>query len=499
MKNYLFLLIILILIIPLFSKAEIIINEIMYNPEGTDKNNEWIELYNPTSASFDLENWKLFENQTNHKLNLVQGKSILHPNDYLIITNSPDDFLTNYPGFSKTIFKASFSLKNSGEVIAIKDENLKIIDRVSYDPSWGGNGNGESLQRKNYQQNSEDSTNWTSGPPTPGTFNNFNSVKKSILQKENNNLKTAKNKEVSKSENRPPLAKAGNDIISFTNKQIIFDGSLSSDPDNDNISCEWSLGDGTVKNGCTISHIYLYEGTYIAVLTVSDKFYKSQDSVSVKIYPSEIFINEFLPNPSGKDKEEEWIEIYNNADHFINIGEWQLKDNSKNKPFIFPKNTFIAPKGYLVLSRKTTNIALNNDEDKIQLLLPNSNIVFQEISYKNPPENKSSSRTSQGFIWNTPTPGLPNLETTLNPKPNPLKSRFSFSSQYSQSSNNWFYANPLSENLKASFKKIDKEPTLSLTSSDYKNKLALIILTSLFFVGLIIIFIKIKNSKKNIR
>ncbi len=146
---------------------------------------------------------------------------------------------------------------------------------------------------------------------------------------------------------------------------------------------------------------------------VYDGKHSNKDTITVKIYPDKITINEFLPNPAGKDagdekNPEEWIEIYNDSNQIINIGDWQLDDEEGgSKPFIFPENTLIAPRGFLVFSRRITGLALNNDGDEVRLLLP-MGAIFQKIIYEKAPEGQSSTRTTEGFIWSTPTPGILN-------------------------------------------------------------------------------------------
>ena len=81
---------------------------------------------------------------------------------------------------------------------------------------------------------------------------------------------------------------------------------------------------------------------------------------------------------------------------------------SGSKPFIFPENTLIAPKSYIVFSRQITGIALNNDKDSVRLLLPEG-MVFQEINYEKPKQGQSSARTDEGFVWSVPTPGMANI------------------------------------------------------------------------------------------
>ena len=124
-----------------------------------------------------------------------------------------------------------------------------------------------------------------------------------------------------------------------------------------------------------------------------------------------------MPNPEGKDEEEEWVEIYNGADSISDISNWQLDDMaSGSKAFVFPKNTFIAPKSYLVFSRQTTKIALNNNIDSVRLLMPDGT-VFQEINYEKPPQGKSSARTEEGFVWSEPTPGMANISSIIGINP----------------------------------------------------------------------------------
>lgn len=214
--------------------------------------------------------------------------------------------------------------------------------------------------------------------------------------------------------NQPPIADAGNDIIAFIDQKITFDGSRSYDPDGFDLAYEWNLGEGGVENDIIVSHKYSYPGTYLIALTVFDGKYYARDIITVRIYPMKITINEFLPNPVGKDAGDEenpgeWIELYNDSDQIIDISGWQIDDAEKgSKPFTFPQNTLIAPKSYLVFSRKTTGIALNNKDDKVRLLL-STGIVFQEISYTETYQGQSSARTPQGFVWSMPTPGLPNI------------------------------------------------------------------------------------------
>ena len=154
----------------------VIINEIMYDLEGSDDGREWIEIFNAGQSSVDLTNWKFYENETNHKLELKQGSILLPPNGYAIIADDPDKFLSDWPSYSGILFDSTFSLSNTGENIAIKNDTL-LIDQVAYDSSLGANGDGKSLQRI--------SSDWIAALPTPGAENQSQSDSQSDTEPPN--------------------------------------------------------------------------------------------------------------------------------------------------------------------------------------------------------------------------------------------------------------------------------------------------------------------------
>lgn len=66
----------------------------------------------------------------------------------------------------------AIGLRNDSGTIAIADGGV-TVDSVTYDDSWGGDGDGTSLERIDPQGSSNDQSNWTSGPVngTPGLAN----------------------------------------------------------------------------------------------------------------------------------------------------------------------------------------------------------------------------------------------------------------------------------------------------------------------------------------
>lgn len=420
MKKIIFLTTILVVFIfvPKIVFGAIVINEVLYDPDGTDTGLEYIILYN---------NDNLPINVTGYQLNAVSGDYYTFPSfnmdakSFITVhwrkegVNNETDLFTGTSGFDGNMGNTS------GWVALFKNNEYTkdtIIDYIEY----GAGG-------KTYESKAVDAGIWTTGDfisdvsegkaiklKSDGVDNNLSSdwteAASSIIQEESepsSQQTTLQEKIPLTTTNKPPMPAAGENVIAFINQEIKFDGTKSTDPDNDELHYEWNMGDGKLIEKPVFTYKYLYPGTYLVTLMVYDGLFYVTDTIEVKIQTQSIVVNEFMANPSEKDEEEEWIEIYNDSDSIVDISDWQLDDaDGGSKPFVFPENTLIAPKGYIVFSRQITGIALNNDKDSVRLLLPEG-VVFQEINYENPPLGKSSAKTSEGFTWNMPTPGTANI------------------------------------------------------------------------------------------
>jgi hypothetical protein len=124
------------------------INEIMYDPLGSDSGREWIEICNTAPYSINISEWRLFEQGVNHSITLINGSMEIPLHGFAILADNYQKFLLDYPGYSGILIDSSFSLSNTGEYIAIKNDMLEIIDEVTYVPQSGANGTGMSLEYK---------------------------------------------------------------------------------------------------------------------------------------------------------------------------------------------------------------------------------------------------------------------------------------------------------------------------------------------------------------
>ena len=152
--------IILLFILPA-SYADIYINEIMYDFPGVDNNQEYIELF--IDSYYNLNGYIIEDSSSQDILELLQ---FINSSYALIVEEG-----FNYTGINASIYSVGATignnLGNTNDFIILKDLNSSIIDSVSYNNSFGANGNGNSLCNENE---------WGECFSTPGNKNIFEVV-----------------------------------------------------------------------------------------------------------------------------------------------------------------------------------------------------------------------------------------------------------------------------------------------------------------------------------
>lgn len=124
---------------------------------------------------------------------------------------------------------------------------------------------------------------------------------------------------------------------------------------------------------------------------LSSKINKNGD-ISDQIQISEIF-----PDPSGNDKNKEWLELSNSSNKNIKLGNWQIiifdsqNPNKKAKISTLTGALSINSNSLLTLSDSQLKISLPNQNAKIELKDPDGKII-DSISYEKAETNSSLSR-----------------------------------------------------------------------------------------------------------
>jgi hypothetical protein len=124
-------------------------------------------------------------------------------------------------------------------------------------------------------------------------------------------------------------------------------------------------------------------------------------------FPPSIRLSEVLPDPAGKDTENEFIEMENFSDADVDLLGWKISDAS-GRTFTFAAMT-VAARGYLSLLYAETKIPLVNAGGTLSLL-DASGTVIDVVTYPAPvPEGESFARLNGAWQWRgLPTPGTAN-------------------------------------------------------------------------------------------
>jgi len=141
--------------------AQVTITEIMYDVKGADDGREWVEIKNEGTSTIDFSKFKFFEGGVNHNLTSYSGTSTLDVGGFAVISDNPEKFLIDWPAFSGNLFNSSFTLSNSGESIALKNNNGVVVSTVAYTSTSGAAGDGDSLQINGSV--------WVAAQPSPGS------------------------------------------------------------------------------------------------------------------------------------------------------------------------------------------------------------------------------------------------------------------------------------------------------------------------------------------
>ena len=131
-----------------------------------------------------------------------------------------------------------------------------------------------------------------------------------------------------------------------------------------------------------------------------------------------VFINEWLPNPVGKDADGEFVEIFNSGKDSVNLSGWSLKANSKTK---FVLSGEVGAGNFLVFKKPALKIALVNNDGEVFLYDSSGKLVDHQQFLGLAQEGKSFSlqnfdsqnlgEQAQSFVFSEPTPGDQNRFT----------------------------------------------------------------------------------------
>ena len=329
---------------------DVVMNEIFADPSPIIglPDGEFVEIYNTsTTKIFDLANWQITDGSSTSTF----PSYTLMPDSYVILYSSSTS--GDFSVYSNKMALTSFpSLNNSGETLELLDNTGNTIDKVEYDVSLYQNttkdDGGWSLEQINpflpcfNTQNWKASTNTNGG--TPGAVNSIHAIT---------------------TDNVPPSLISS---YAIANNQIEI---TFSEP----IDTTLFFSSTTISNGRTITSYSSLNtfGTQLLltispVLDTGKQYTIKIDSlmdcsgntveISSEVYLANlpvagaIILNEILFDPFTGD--EDFVELYNNSDLYLNLKDWSLANDNEGIPDnikTIEANYIIKPNDYVVITK----------------------------------------------------------------------------------------------------------------------------------------------------
>ena len=367
--------------------GDVLINEIFADPSPQENlpTEEFVELYNKSTNTFVLNNWK-FVNSTTIKT--IPNYTIA-PNSYVILCDLNDTAL--YSPYGNVIGISSFSaLTNGSDSLTLMHDNNNVLDIVSYDISWYQDNvkddGGWTLERINPDHPCSNAENWiASANPnggTPGTqnsvFDNTPDIQSPLIVSAIPSSTTQISILFNETMDSTSLANAvfnlsdGVTVASF----VVFS----------------NLQGGVLTTGTPLDSSIVYTLTIVGANDCSGNILNPNTmdfGIGAKPSKYEIVINELFadPSPTNGLPTEDYLEIYNNTSKILDLTNCWISDLTSMDQISAGK---ILPGEYLIICDNsfenqftpfgkviavTSFPSLNNSEDVITLFTEDTTLI----------------------------------------------------------------------------------------------------------------------------
>jgi hypothetical protein len=339
--------------------GDVRINEVMpkESPSVGMPLNEWVELYNPTSKTFNITGWRLCNDNS---CGTIQNHLLL-PDSYVIIV--PTNSLDSFPGLN-VINATSFpSLKNTGDEVSIRtsDESIQV-DWMKYNDATfqdlAKSQGGYSLELINPYLPCANESNWratnSSFGGTPGAQNSVFSMTPDTVTPSISQILVLSEYQLRVTFTEPLDS---SNMISLTplftpNLTVVALSSSSGISSELTITVQESIGSG-IWYTLNLGEVIDCSGNG-AIL--QGQFIRPQEAMV-----GDIVINEILFNPltGGVD----YIELYNTSEKTLSFEQMKIANVSgssiANPELISNFQTLFPPNSYVVLTSDSLNVKQN--------------------------------------------------------------------------------------------------------------------------------------------
>ena len=354
-------LILLVLLCPLTSRAQVLFSEIAWM--GTDeadvgRYNEWIEIYNFSNSPTDLTGWTITSADGKISISL---KCTLAPHGVAVLERTDE---TTLPDITELLTYTG-ELVNGGTTLTIKDPSGNISHEVVGGENWSNIG-GTNITPKQTPQYTP--SGWVPAPPTPmgqsaagdaGTSNVTCPPPEEVNEDEEDDSETGTPTPKSSgggggSSGSARKAKETVAVVpgvlsmtvtapktAYVNQTIEFEAVPQGIGKTlmNSLIYSWNFGDTYVGNGKKISHVFSHPGEYIVVVEAVFAKQKALIRHDITVLPTSFELSRTDSND---------ILLHNNAKYEVDIGGYVLQGDSQ---FTFPKFTYVKANGMLIVPK----------------------------------------------------------------------------------------------------------------------------------------------------
>jgi hypothetical protein len=330
--------------------GDIFVNEFTYQP--SPGNTEYVELYNPTSKSFNLQGWTLSDNRGNRDV-ITNSQFIVPPDSFAVI--APDNtLLSSNPDINLVVMSDLPALNNSGDNIVIRKGDGVLLDSLQYTDQWGGDE--VALERRSVNASGVFMENWANSPNGIGTPGSANEVAgddtppffAELFAPDSTTLQLVFSENITSA--------SATDMQNYQISPSIGIQLISANDDSVTLSLSSPMTSGETYE-VTASNISDIFGNVLSGATRGTEFLKIEGA-----QPRDIVINEILYNP-GSGGKADFVELYNASNKNINLSNWLIGDASNQTTL--NQNTQLRSGNYIVLTG--SRIFASNTQNAIEV------------------------------------------------------------------------------------------------------------------------------------
>lgn len=397
------------------NRQDIVLSEVMYNPqgaEGTFGTNEFVELFNRSlTDTINLSGYKLVDASGTQSGLVPRKESFLIPPQKFAVVHPPSYFTQVTPLYidiEDTIQAIIFATSNNsiGNTLSTNDFVAILSDRADTVEKYRwttDSGDGYSMEK--YQLSiKNDQKNWAKSKTIHGSPGKLNTIRPKErdwkLTLRNIQAPTAKGGQFTAN---AVIVNTGTTPITATTLTYSIKGQTANDYPRKEVFYESVSQFGLNLN--FLDSLLIPQSFNIPIagkinlrLTLSSNLWPDTTvsvPMTVGFLPADLLVSEFLPRETSFT---EYVEVYNNSTtDTLSLNGWTVQNNSSTKGTFTNVYAFIPPQKYFVFFRDSVNFyrefpsvtnairfsalpALKDAGDAIRLIGP-ANKLVDSLSY----------------------------------------------------------------------------------------------------------------------